>query len=75
MVKSNIVMVDVKKSREELLTEMLSIIRKNPRIRPSELNRLLNLPHSWSLRSTLMKRGLIRKERKGIAVYYYPQKS
>jgi len=63
------------KNREELLREMLSIIRKNPGIRPSELNRLLNRPHSWSLRSVLLKRGLIRKERKESAVYYYPQKA
>lgn len=66
-------MVDVKKSREELLTAMLSIIREKPGIRTSELNRLLNTPHTWNLRKTLIKRGLIRKERKGIAVRYYPQ--
>ncbi len=60
------------KPREKLLEEMLSLIRKNPGIRPSELNRLLNRSHSASLRSTLIKRGLVRKERKGQAVYYYP---
>lgn len=65
----------IKEAREELLAEILSIIKNNPGIRPSELNRLLHRPHSWSLRSTLIKRGLIRKERKGAAVYYYPQKS
>lgn len=64
-----------KKSREELLTAMLSIIRKNPGIRPSELNRLLNIPHTWNLRQTLLKRGLVRKEKDGLAVYYFPQKS
>lgn len=64
-----------KKSKEELLKEMLSIVRKNPGIRPSKLNHLLNIGHSWSLRSALIKRGLIRKERKGAAVYYYPQKA
>lgn len=36
------------KSREELLKDMLSIIRKNPGIRPSEINRRLNIPHSKS---------------------------
>lgn len=61
--------------RAELLVRILSIIRKNPGIRPSELNRLLSIPHTASLRNTLIKRGLIRKERKGIAVYYYPQKA
>lgn len=59
------------KSKEELLAKMLSIIKKNPGIRLSELNRLLNRPHSWNLRQTLIKRGLIKKERKGSAVYYY----
>lgn len=64
----------LKMSKEELLEEMLSIIRKNLGTRPSELNRLLNISHLWNLRSTLIKRGLMRKERKGAAVYYYPQK-
>lgn len=62
-------------SKEELLGEMLSIIRKNPGIRPSEINRLLNVPHTWNYRKELIKRGLIRKEKSGSAVYYYPQKS
>lgn len=61
-----------KKSREKLLVKMLSFVRKNPGIRPSELNRLLNRAHSASLRSTLIKRGLLKKEKKGVAVYYYP---
>lgn len=63
-----------KKLKEELLEEILSIIRKNPGIRPSELNRQLNIPHTWHLRKTLIKRGLIRKEKRGTAVYYFPQK-
>ena len=58
--------------REKLLAKMLSIIRKKPGIRPFELHRILNLEHSWSLRSTLIKRGLIRKKRDGGAVRYYP---
>jgi len=62
-----------KKSKKELSEKMLSIIRKNPGIRPSELNRLLNIPHTWNLRKALIKRGLIRKEREGSTVYYYPQ--
>ena len=60
--------------KEEILKKMLLIIEKKPGIRPSELNRLLNRKHSWSLRSTLIKRGLIRKERDGTAVRYYPIK-
>ena len=58
--------------REKLLEKILSGIQKNPGIRPSELNKLLNLEHSWPLRSTLIKRGLIRKKRDGAAVRYYP---
>lgn len=73
-----IVNMKSKKSKEELLEEILEIIRKNPGIRPSELNRLLNIPHTWHLRKTLIKRGLIRKEKDGLAVRYYiasqPQK-
>lgn len=60
------------KQKEELLDKMLLLIRKNPGIRPSELNRLLNRPHTASLRSTLIKRRLIKKQRIGIAVHYYP---
>lgn len=59
------------KQKEELLDKMLLLIRKNPGIRPSELNRLLNRPHTASLRSTLIRRGLIKKQRIGIAVHYY----
>ena len=52
---------------------MLSIIKKNPGIRPSELNRLVKLEHSADLRSTLIKKGLVRKKKEGTAVYYYPK--
>jgi len=64
-----------KDSREEKLKEMFSIVRKNPGIRPSELNRLLHREHSVSLREILIKRGLVRKERKGAAVRYFPVKT
>mgnify|MGYP001567632453 CR=1 FL=1 len=64
-----------KKSKEELLEEMLLIIKKNPGIRPYELNKILKILHTWNLRKELLKRGLIRKEKKGSAVYYYPKKS
>ncbi|OGK18905.1 hypothetical protein A2866_02545 [Candidatus Roizmanbacteria bacterium RIFCSPHIGHO2_01_FULL_39_8] len=65
----------IPKSKEDLLEEILTIIRKNPGIRPSELNQLLGIPHTWPLRKELIKRGLIRKEKRGSAVYYYSQKS
>src|SRR5215813_911395 len=54
------------------LEKTLSLIRTHPGIRPSELNRLLNREESDGLRSTLIKRGLVRKERDGSAMRYYP---
>ena len=60
-----------KRSKEKLLIKILSLIKKKPGIRPTKINHLLNLKHSASLRDTLIKQGLIRKERKGGAVYYY----
>jgi hypothetical protein len=53
------------------LEKALSLIRTHPGLRPSELNRLLNRAESDSLRSTLIKRGLIRKEKDGAAMRYY----
>jgi hypothetical protein len=54
------------------LEKTLALIRARPGIRPSEINRLLNREESDSLRSTLIKRGLIRKEKDGSAMRYYP---
>jgi hypothetical protein len=54
------------------LEKTLSLIRTHPGIRPSELNRLLNREQSDGLRSTLIKRGLIRKKKDGSAMRYYP---
>jgi hypothetical protein len=54
------------------LEKTLSLIRKHPGIRPSELNRLLNRDESDDLRNTLIKRGLVRKEKDGSAMRYYP---
>jgi hypothetical protein len=54
------------------LENTLSLIRTHPGIRPSELNRLLNREQSDGLRNTLIKRGLIRKEKDGSAMRYYP---
>jgi hypothetical protein len=53
------------------LEKTLSLIRKHPGIRPSELNRLLNRNQSDGLRATLVKRGLVRKEKDGSAMRYY----
>lgn len=55
-----------------MLAKMLSLIKKEPGIRPFKLNRLLNRDHSASLRDTLIKRGVVKKERQGTVVYYYP---
>jgi hypothetical protein len=54
------------------LEKTLALIRTRPGIRPSEINRLLNREESDGLRSTLIKRGLIRKEKDGSAMRYYP---
>jgi hypothetical protein len=54
------------------LEKALALIRKHPGIRPSELNRLLDREESDGLRATLIKRGLIRKEKDGSAMRYYP---
>jgi len=54
------------------LEKTLSLIRRRPGIRPSEINRLLNRKESDGLRGTLIKRGLIRKEQDGSAMRYYP---
>ena len=59
------------KLREVKLTRVLFIIQKNPGIRASEINREMNTEHTWNLRSTLIKRGQVRKEKKGAAVHYY----
>jgi hypothetical protein len=54
-----------------LLDKTLSLIKTHPGIRPSELNRLLNVGQSDGVRNTLIKRGLIRKEKDGSAMRYY----
>jgi len=60
-----------RKIREAKLSQMLSIIQKNPGIRASEINRVMKIEHTWNLRSTLIKRGLVRKQKKGAAVHYF----
>ena len=58
--------------REELLADILDLVRKDPGIRPSEINKRLGLEQSDALRENLIRRGLIRKERDGAAVRLYP---
>lgn len=62
-----------KNEREKMLAEMLSIIRKKPGIRPREIYEIMGLEHSAPLRNVLIKRGLVRKERKGASVHYFPR--
>ena len=58
--------------RGGVLEKTLALIRTHPGIRPSELNRLLNREQSDGLRNTLIRRGLIRKEKDRLAMRYYP---
>ena len=59
------------REREDKLARMLSIIQANPGIRASAINREMSIEHTGNLRSALIKRGLVRKEKKGAAAHYY----
>jgi hypothetical protein len=56
---------------EQVLANMLAIIRSHPGIRPSELNRRLDMQQSDSLRAALIRRGLVRKIKEGQATHLY----
>ncbi len=60
------------KTREAKLYKMLAVIHSNPGIRASEINRALQLQHSWKLRLALIKRQLVRTEQDGSAIRYFP---
>jgi Mn-dependent DtxR family transcriptional regulator len=60
-----------KAATEQVLAEILAIIKKRPGIRPSEINRRLNRAESDSLRATLIRRGLVRKVKDGRATHLY----
>jgi hypothetical protein len=60
-----------KASREQVLAKMLAIIKSNPGIRPSELNRRLNVAQSDALRDALIRKGLVRKVKDGQATHLY----
>jgi hypothetical protein len=53
------------------LEKVLALIRAQPGIRPSEINRRMKLEHSDALRATLIKRALIGKVKDGSAMRYY----
>jgi hypothetical protein len=59
------------KSQNGRLEKVRALIRRRPGIRPSEINRILNLKQSDGLRAALIRRGLVRKEKDGSAVRYY----
>ncbi|MGD0524488.1 MAG: hypothetical protein ABSE49_05075 [Polyangiaceae bacterium] len=62
-----------KPTREELLDRILELVQKNPGIRPSEINRALNVEQSDDLRQALIDRGLVRKVKEGREVHLYPK--
>ena len=51
--------------------KVLALIRAQPGIRPSEINRRLKLAQSDAPRALLIKRGLVRKKKEGSVVRYY----
>lgn len=60
-----------KEATEQLLAKILEIIKSEPGIRHSEINRRLKLAQSDSLRATLIRRGLVRKVNEGQATRLY----
>jgi predicted transcriptional regulator len=62
-----------KPTREDLLVRILELVKKKPGIRPSEINRALNLEQSDDLRQALVDRGLVRKTKEGREVHLYPR--
>src|SRR5580704_1163082 len=62
-----------KPTREDLLVRILELVKKKPGIRPSEINRALNLEQSDDLRQALIDRGLVRKTKEGREVHLYPR--
>lgn len=57
---------------QSLVEKVLALIRTHPGIRPSEINRTLNIEQSDGPRGALLKRGLVRKVKEGSATRYYP---
>lgn len=49
----------------------MEIIKSEPGVRPSEINRRLGLAQSDSLRDELVRRGLVRKVKDGQATHLY----
>jgi hypothetical protein len=56
---------------ERLLASILEIIKSNPGVRPSEINRRLNRVETDSLRAALIRPGLVRKVKEGQTTRLY----
>jgi Mn-dependent DtxR family transcriptional regulator len=61
----------VTSKREQALAKILSLIKSKPGIRPSEINRRLNMKQSDALRDALIRRGLVRKVKEGRETHLY----
>jgi Mn-dependent DtxR family transcriptional regulator len=57
--------------REQVLARILAMIRSKPGIRPSEINRRLNVVQTDALRDALIRRGLVRKVKAGGVTHLY----
>jgi uncharacterized membrane protein len=60
-----------KDATEQQLAKILEIIKSEPGVRPSEINRRLGLTQSDSLRAALVRRGLVRKVKEGQTTHLY----
>jgi len=61
-----------KSHREKLLARILAMIKRKPGIRPSEINRRLNVAQTDALRDALIRRRLVRKVKTGGETRLYP---
>jgi hypothetical protein len=62
-----------KSDREQVLAKILAMIQRKPGIRPSEINRRLNVVQTDELRDVLIRRGLVRKVKTGGETHLYPR--
>ena len=60
-----------KGDREAILGKILAMIKTKPGIRPSEINRRLNVVQTDALRDALIRRGLVRKVKTGRETHLY----
>jgi hypothetical protein len=56
---------------EQVLAKILAMIKRKPGIRPSEINRRLNVVQTDALREALIRRGLVRKVKTGRETHLY----